>query len=215
MASVIMAEVHAYYPLMLDVVHRCIVIVGGGDVAIRKARGLINAGATNLIIVSPTVRDGIPATVRIIAERFESRHLEGAALVFAATDSAEVNDAVVREAHRRGVMVNRADSSESTPGDFSTPAAWREGPMTLTVSTDGSPALAAMVRDELASRIDPGWISMAAAMTTLRPMMLSKMTPVRRREAFRDLATGDAIKQLGDGMDALRRWLEERYPELR
>src|SRR3954467_4702123 len=73
------------YPLMLDVTDRPVVIVGGGAVAVRKARGLLNAGATRVTIVASEFHADLPSGVHRMAERYEPRHLEGAELVFAAT----------------------------------------------------------------------------------------------------------------------------------
>src|SRR5258708_3822212 len=149
-----MATVRASYPLMLDVTDRLVVIIGGGRGAVRKARGLVEAGARRVRMVAPAFPEDVPAAVEKLAERFEPRHLDDAALAFAATDSPETNDQVVREARRRGVWVNRADAGDEEPGDFTTPAVLRKGPVTVTVSTAGAPALAAMVRDELAALFD-------------------------------------------------------------
>ncbi len=209
--------VRATYPLMLDVSEVIAVIVGGGGVAVRKARGLIDAGCRQVRMVSPTFHDDVPGAVERVAERFEPRHLDGARLVFAATDSADVNDAVVRAARQRGLFVNRADVDEDEPGDFTTPAILRKGPVTVTVSTAGAPALAAMVRDELSARFDPRWREMAEAMLTIRPAIVAAagLTAARRRDAFRDLATKEAIDALGaGGAEQVWGWLVQRYPEL-
>src|SRR4051794_24057378 len=101
---------HAY-PLMLDVTGRLVVIVGGGAVAVRKVDGLLAAGATRVRVVSPVFHAEMPlddSRVERVAAAYESRHLDGAALVFAATDLPEVNAAVVRDARSRGILVNRA-----------------------------------------------------------------------------------------------------------
>lgn len=202
---------------MLDVTGRLIVIIGGGGVAARKARGLIEAGASKIRIVSPSFRADIPEGVERVMERYEARHLDGAGLVFVATDSAETNDAVVLEARRRGVLVNRADGDDANPGDFSTPAMARQGAIVVTVSAAGSPALAALVRDGIASRFDPRWRAMAEAMGRLRPMILaSGMSAEQRREAFMALATEEALDVLAKGgRDGLGRWLMERFEGLR
>src|SRR5258706_10473453 len=119
---------------MLDVTNRLVVIIGGGGVAARKARGLLDAGATRVRVVSPTFHKDLPAAVERIAERYEARHLEGAGLAFAATDSGETNDAVVADARRLGILVSRADVDEGEPGDFSTPAVVRKGAITVAFS---------------------------------------------------------------------------------
>lgn len=207
----------AAYPLMLNVVDRLCVIIGGGGVAVRKAKGLIDAGAKHIRMVSPGFHPDIPIIVEKISARFEADHLEGAGLVFAVTDSAEINDAVVREARRRGILVNRADSDDDEPGDFTTPALARHGPVVVTVSTAGAPALAAMIRDSLSGQVDPQWCKMAEAMQILRPKILTAdhLRPDERRDAFRSLATPSALATLANGgIDLLWESLVLKFPRL-
>jgi precorrin-2 dehydrogenase/sirohydrochlorin ferrochelatase len=207
----------AAYPMMLDVTDRLVVIIGGGRVAARKARGLIDAGARRVRMVSPTFSEDVPAGVEQVVGRYDPKHLEGAGLVFAATDSAEVNDEVVGDARALGLLLNRADGDVKEPGDFATPAVLRKGPVTVAVSTAGSPALAVMIRDELAARFEPRWREMAEAMLKIRPAILAVrlMSAERRRQAFGELASREAMEALSaGGAEAVWRWLIERYPEL-
>jgi siroheme synthase (precorrin-2 oxidase/ferrochelatase) len=125
---------------------------------------------------------------------------------------------VVRDARSRHVLVNRADNDETDPGDFSTPAVWRGGAITLAVSASGAPALAARVRDDLSPKIDNQHLRMADAMQTLRPLLKSMTTidESRRREIFRSLVTPQALAVVADeGLVGLKRWLASQYPELR
>jgi len=208
---------HAY-PLMLDVTDRLVVIVGGGGVAVRKAKGVLEAGARRVRAVAPTFRDEIPPAVERVRGLYEAAHLAGAGLVFAATDVPAVNDAVVRDARRLGVLVCRADDNEDDPGDFATPALLRDGPLAIAVSAGGAPALAAAIRDEVARHVNPAWGRMAEAMRVLRPRIrdgAGTLTQDRRRAVFRDLATPAALDVLmSGGADAVWRWLVSRYAEL-
>jgi len=203
------------YPMLLDVRDRPIVIIGGGTVAARKAAGLIAAGATDVRVVAPEFRCEFDRTVRRVAEPYRPAHLDDAALVFAATDSAEVNQAVVRDAHDRGLLVCRADSDDDAPGDFVTPAtAWR-GPVQVTVSA-GSAALSALVRDELLERWDDGWTRLAEAMEVIRPGVLASpgIDGAARKAIFRSLATREAVEiARSGGAEALMRWLDGRHSE--
>lgn len=205
---------HAY-PINLDVTGRTILIVGGGHVAARKARGLIEAGAGLVRCVAPAFCEELPAAVDRVRGTYCPDHLTGATLVFAATDRADVNEAVVRDAHARNLLVNRADADDEEPGDFALPARFRRGDVTVTVSA-GSPALAAMIRDRLEQTFDPRWAQMAEAMRDLRPWIKSAGGDIAtRRIIFRELATDEALALLADrGPAGLREWLLARHPEL-
>jgi precorrin-2 dehydrogenase/sirohydrochlorin ferrochelatase len=203
--------------MMLDVTGRLVVVVGGGAVAARKVKGLIAAGARQIRVIAPTFHPELPANVERLPTCFRPDHLDGAGLVFAATDDPAANDAVLGECRRRGVLVCRADASEESAGDFATPAIHQQGALTVTVSTAGSPALATALRDAIAERLDPRWAQMADMMSRLRPAILAaeRLDIATRRRIFRDLATPAALDALGGGgLVGLRRWLIERWPQL-
>jgi len=201
---------------MLDVTERPVLIVGGGTVGARKARGLLKAMARRVRVVSPTFDPFMPQGVERIESPYNPVHLDGCHLVFAATDRPEVNEAVVREARRRGILVCRADADEEEPGDFSTPAVLREGPLTVTVSAGGSPALAARIRDEVAQRLDPAWVRLAEAVLVLRPRVLAvtRLTADQRKAIFRELASDAAGLAAAGGTETVWAWLLARCPEL-
>jgi siroheme synthase-like protein len=150
-----------------------------------------------------------------VADQYRPEHLAGASLVFAATDSADVNDAIVRDSNKIGALVCRADVDEDNAGDFATPAMIRDGALLITVSSGGSPALSALIRDRLKDAIDPRWSAMATAMQQLRPMLRKSLAISRRKQAFHDLCSEDALNVLATGgTDRLLQWLRVKYPEL-
>jgi precorrin-2 dehydrogenase/sirohydrochlorin ferrochelatase len=199
---------------MLDVSDRLIVIVGGGAVAVRKAKGLLDAGATRVCVVSPTFHAEMPTGIERVAASYEAGQLDGAQLVFAATDAPDVNERVVRDAQARGIWVNRSDEAEQ--GDFATPAKMVDGEVTVIVST-GSAALAAAIRDDLAAKLDRRHVKLAEAMKTLRPAVrMSEADPQKRAAIFRDLASVDALVVVeSGGVDGLRDWIRGRYPDVK
>jgi precorrin-2 dehydrogenase/sirohydrochlorin ferrochelatase len=202
---------------MLDVTDRPVVIIGGGAVAVRKVTALLQAGATRVRVVAPAIDGDLPADAERVQEAYRAEHLDGAGLVFALTDSTEVNDAVVRDARARGVLVNRGDDGGDVPADFINPASAQVGQVILSVAA-GSPALGVVIRDDLEQRLDRRHVAMAEEMVGLRPFIRRQeaVTPQRRAMIFRDLATAEALDtlQLG-GSAGLRKWISGRYPEVK
>jgi siroheme synthase-like protein len=137
-----------HYPIFLDLRERPVLVVGGGKVALRKVRGLLEAGA-RVTVVSPEALaefDSLP--VRLIRRRYRPADLAGAALVFAATDDREVNRKIGQSARRRGIFANIADSAEEC--DFIVPARLRRGKVQIAIATGGTdPRLSAELRRKL------------------------------------------------------------------
>ena len=202
------------YPVMLDIAERLVVIVGGGAVAVRKAKTLLDAGATRVRVVAPSISADMPPAVERIVSLYDPRHIDGSVLVFAATDWPDVNEQVVADARARKILVNRAD--DGSGGDFLTPALWRQGQLTLAV-TSGSATLSAAVRDDLASALDDRHVRMSQVMEELRPLIRAGVAdPQRRAKIFHDLADDAALDTLREKGDVgLKMWLSERYPELK
>ncbi len=123
-------------------------VVGGGEVANRKARKLLQARA-KVVVISPNVKPELASMAAEVRRRpYREGDLEGAFLAFAATDSREVNAAVAGEARERGITVNVAD--KPSEGDFALPSTLRRGQLQVAVSTGGaSPTLAQRIRREL------------------------------------------------------------------
>lgn len=203
------------YPLMLDLTGRLVVVVGGGAVAVRKVKGLLDAGATHVRVVSPTFHDEMPIdpSVERVSGTYESTYLQGASLVFAATNLPEVNERAARDAKGAGIWVNRSDDGEQ--GDFATPAVTRREAVTVTVST-GSAALSAAIRDDLTDKLDWRLVSLAGQMKTLRLAVRNSVADPRRRAAIlRDLTSDPALRAVSGGLGDLRQWIESRYPDLK
>lgn len=141
-----------YYPILLNIQGKKCLVVGGGEVALRKAQMLVEHGA-NVEIVSPTfcpelnqlVKDG---TIQAIHRDYETEDLNDAFLAVAATDDIKTNEKVATEARKIGILVNVVDKPDIS--DFIVPSYFRRGDIIVAVSTSGrSPALARKIRGEL------------------------------------------------------------------
>jgi len=203
------------YPIFLDLSLRRILIVGGGAVASRKAKGLLAAGAVGIRAVAPRFVRDFPAQIQRTEAVYSPQHLDGADLVFAATDAAVVNDAVVADARGRGALVQRVESEDDDSGDFVVPALLRCGGISVAICA-GSPALAAAVRDRLAGSIGDEWVNLADALRRLRPAIKTSGLPAeRRRQILRALATQDAAAALAEGgTTALWAWARGKFADL-
>jgi uroporphyrin-III C-methyltransferase/precorrin-2 dehydrogenase/sirohydrochlorin ferrochelatase len=142
-------------------------VIGGGSVAARKISLLLSVSCIPTVI-APEIRDEIRAEVNAGRMTWRPRNYEegdcrGYRLVIAATRNDEVNRTVSSEAQRLGIPVNVVDAPELCTVIFG--AIWRDGPLTVTVSTAGeAPFMAAAVRDRVAGFLDGAgsWVEAAA-----------------------------------------------------
>lgn len=180
------------FPMFVKLAGRECLVVGGGRVAEPKIDSLLACGA-DVRVVSPSVT---PAVARWWRENrltwrsrgFQPSDLEGKFLAIAATSSAEVNEAVYRNAEQRGVLCNAVDEPERC--HFYYPAVVRRGGLQIAISTAGaSPALAARLRCELEEMIAPEYAGVVERLGSARQRLLARpMDPDRRRRILRRLA---------------------------
>jgi uroporphyrin-III C-methyltransferase/precorrin-2 dehydrogenase/sirohydrochlorin ferrochelatase len=177
-----------YLPIFLRVQDRLAVVIGGGAVAARKAELLLNCGA-RVRLVAPE----LAASTRVLLQlhtageqmshhcaSFAGHHLEGAALVIAATDSDEVNAQVSRLARARGIPVNVADDADTS--DFILPAIVDRSPVIVAVSSAGTtPVLARRVREQIEALLPTRLGALARFAGSQREQVNSVLRPALRR----------------------------------
>ena len=191
---------------MLDGAQVRALVVGGGSVAARKARGLIEAGAWVRVIapdvVEPLVtlaRDGDGAR-RLTLERraYAPGDVGDAMLVIAATDRRDVNASVAADARALGRLVNVVDAPEE--GNCSTAATHRAGDLTIAVGAGGLPTAAARVRDLVAERLDDRYAQALARLLTLRRRVLAEHGSAAWRKAVGELVGEDFCPAVESGV---------------
>ena len=158
---------------MLDGPSIVALVVGGGEVAARKVRALLDAGAT-VRVVAPDSGDDLEALdhARLTVERrpYRPNDIDEATLVIAATSSRDVNAGVARDAHSRGKLVNVVDAPGE--GNCTTPAVHRAGDLVIAVAAGGVPAAAARVRDAIAERFSAQYAQALAELSGVRTALL-------------------------------------------
>lgn len=172
------------YPAMLKLEGVPCLVVGGGRVAVRKIASLLAHGAKVTVVAlrfHPQVAEWVQAGTIVGYERgYEEKDGEGMRLVFAATDSREVNMRVWRDARRRGQWVNVASAPELS--DFHVPASVRKGKLTIAVSTSGaSPALAADIARRLSAQFGEEYERILDFLHELRQYLLQNVAERNKR----------------------------------
>jgi precorrin-2 dehydrogenase len=137
-----------YYPIFLDLAGKPVLVVGAGKVALRKTKGLLEAGAAVTVVAPRAASEFATLAVTLHRRRFRPADLRGAVLAFAATDDRRVNHAVMLAARRRGIQVNVADSRAEC--SFIVPARITRGNLQIAISTGGeSPRTASSLRRKI------------------------------------------------------------------
>jgi precorrin-2 dehydrogenase/sirohydrochlorin ferrochelatase len=192
------------FPVFLDLKDRLAVVIGGGTVGRRKSAALRAAGArVRLVCLELRPADLDDEGVDWQVESYEPRHLDGAALVFAAGPAA-LNEHVVADARARGVWI--ASTSAPETGDFITPATVRSGTLLLAVSTGGAaPALARRVRERLQEEFDESFAAWLALLAELRPLVRAVAGEDCRRRLWDELTDWQWLQRVrSEGVEAAR-----------
>jgi precorrin-2 dehydrogenase/sirohydrochlorin ferrochelatase len=186
------------FPLLLDLEGMNVIVIGGGAVAERKVRSLLEGGAS-VTIVAPELTQGLSELVSDrsvvhIARAFSPGDLAGASLVFAAADDERVSTAVAEEARRLSLPVNAVDRPELCT--FIVPAVMRQGPLTIAVSTSGaSPAWSRRIKQHLIGEFGEEYKRLLEALYSVRRRCMREITePAKRREILQKLADDSLLE---------------------
>jgi siroheme synthase-like protein len=146
-------------------------VVGGGQVALRKVRALLEHGA-DVEVISPEpcpelVQLAETGEIRSLNRKYRAGDLTGVFIAITATDNADTNRQVLAEARKGAVLLNVVDDAENS--DFIVPSYLRRGQVTVAVSTAGkSPALARKIRSRLEKELGDEYASLALLINEVR-----------------------------------------------
>ncbi|MFP4194379.1 MAG: precorrin-2 dehydrogenase/sirohydrochlorin ferrochelatase family protein [Desulfosalsimonas sp.] len=192
-----------YYPVYLDIRNRDCLVVGGGQVALRKVEGLLKAGARTTV-VSPEFAEGFSrltgsAGLEMIMRNYKSADLEGKFLVIGATDNSKVNRKISRDAESRNMLCNIADVPEAC--NFILPSVVKRGDLMIAISTSGkSPAFARHLRKQLEKQFGEEYTEFLRLMGAARKKLLSeKHAPEEHKPLFNQLIAENLPSLIREG----------------
>ncbi len=194
-----------FLPIVFNAKGRLCLVVGGGDVAVRKIARLLQAEA-QVRVVSPTLNEELTqllADNRIDhdAKDFSAKHLDDCALVIAATDDGKLNQRVSELAQARNIPVNVVDSPELCT--FIMPSVVDRAPVQIAISTGGaSPVLARLLRARLETMIPAAYGRLATLMADFRGRVKKRFPKMRdRRRFWEQILQGPIAEMLFAGQD--------------
>ena len=185
-----------FYIACLKLKGRRCVVVGGGDIGLEKAEGLLACDA-DVTLIAPTAHPELEALAAEGSIAWERRayagaeDLEGVFMAIAATDDSEVNIGVFDDAERRAMLVNIVDVPPLC--NFILPAIVRTGPLAIAISTAGaSPALAKRMKREISELFGEEYARLAVMLNDARGWAKGTLpTYDDRKEFFEGIVNGE------------------------
>jgi len=191
-------QISPYYPVFVNIQDRKCLVVGGGNVALRKVQSLLEHGA-NVEVVSPTLCPELSqmageGAIQALQRGYRAEDLQDALLAVAATDDAEINESVAAQARQRGVLVNVVDDPQHS--DFIVPSYFSRGDVIVAVSTSGtSPALARKIRTRLEKDFGTEYAQLALLAKEVRSEMRRQGVSVSS-DAWQEVLDLDPLVEL-------------------
>jgi uroporphyrin-III C-methyltransferase/precorrin-2 dehydrogenase/sirohydrochlorin ferrochelatase len=195
-----------YFPVFFDLTGQRVLIVGGGEVALRKITLLERTGAL-ITVVAPAIAPEVMALaaagkLKLAIREFEPADLDGARLVIVATSRRAVNRWIAKLSEARNIPVNVVDDRDASR--FIVPAIIDRDPVLVAISTGGtSPVLARRLRERLEALIPARIGELAAWLKALRKAARRNLRDTdERRRFFEAVVDGPAARRFIDGDQA-------------
>jgi uroporphyrin-III C-methyltransferase/precorrin-2 dehydrogenase/sirohydrochlorin ferrochelatase len=203
-------------PIFLNIKNKKCVVVGGGEVAFRKATLLLRAGA-DLHIVAPLVSDElrklrVDRDCTITLKKFEEADLNDAVLVVAATDDLEINERISVIASKLNIPVNVVDQPHLC--SFIMPSIVDRSPIVVAISSGGTSPILTRKLKELNETMIPGRIDkLAELLGSFRGRVKNEIDDFSERIRFWENVLDSEIPELvyngqnDEARSALDNWL--------
>lgn len=206
------------FAMFVDVHDAIAVVVGGGPVALRKTKRLIDAGATVTVIASECHNELIElqtnGQLHIQMRAFEPSDLNDATIVIAATNDVDVNRDIAKAAKAKGAHVNVAN--EPAAGSFIMPSMIDRSPLLVAISSGGaSPVLSRLLTARIEAFIPKSFAELATLAGLYRDKIKANVTGWRERRRFWEQQLGGRVGEMvlqgrtADAHSALEQAIEQ------
>tara|TARA_R110001599_G_scaffold353866_1_gene600908 strand:- start:30340 stop:31734 length:1395 start_codon:yes stop_codon:yes gene_type:complete len=188
-----------FLPISFRVRDARVLLVGGGEIATRKARLLLKAGA-KLAVVAPQVNEELQSLLRQtggswLQEKYSAATLDGAVLVVAATPLRDVNEQVFRDASARQLPVNVVDAPALCTFIF--PSIVERTPLTIAISSGGnSPVLVRQLRRKIDAMLPAAYGRLALFAGRMRTAVKQAIPAEGPRRLFWEQAVDGRVGEL-------------------
>ncbi len=143
-----------FYPMMINISDKMILVVGGGEVAYRKVEKLLEFQG-KVRVLSPDIienfkelKEKYNENLSFIYDRYNKKYIEETFMVIGATSSREVNKQIAEDCKSLNILCNIVDDRDAS--DFITPSIINNDNLTISISTMGSfPYLSKKIRMDM------------------------------------------------------------------
>lgn len=177
------------FPLFANLKNKAVLVVGGGEIAERKVRLVMAAGA-QVTVLAPRCVDVLQALaqqgrIELINDHYHARHIADKWLIIAATDKRPINQIIANDAQAKRILVNVVDDPELS--SFQVPAIVDRSPLIIAISSSGAaPMIARRVREQLETLIDHSLGKLTQLADQYRQRIRSQQKDMGNRRRFYD-----------------------------
>jgi len=188
-----------FFPVFMNIRQQRCLVVGGGEVALRKTELLLKANA-DVLLVSPELHSELAEhvaqkNIQHHARNFEAADLLGCKLVISATNDAKINQTVSKLANDAGIPVNVVDAPELC--SFIVPSIIDRSPVVVAVSSGGrSPVLARLLRAKLETMIPASYGRLAEFLDSYRDKVKAAFSSTLKRRRFWEIILQGSVTEL-------------------
>lgn len=191
-----------YYPIYVELQNKSVLIVGGGGVAFRKVKTLLDHGAI-VRIVSPKLSPELKELVDFVRcfwveKEYSQGDIQDSILVFSCTEKEDVNAEVAQNANETHRLINVVDDPEKCT--FIVPSILERGDLNIAVSTSGSsPIVARQIRADLEKEYGDEMKDYLALLKSWRKPVKSQLTPEQKEIFWMKATNGEVLELIKNG----------------